>query len=232
MEFSRIAICFAASLAVQLSAAFAQTPEATPEGDAPKSSAHIRVWAMVYGEKSPFTVRSETGDDQPVTLLQGKGDAPQRDPYVDVKNGKVKIVLLSGGAPIKTEEIDLLPNDYRTVVVSRKGGSLAMDILQDPLPGQKNFVPAARLFNFGTDRTMEVSFGPQKAQVSPDSFQVIPLSGSGNIPIKVSLPDPKGGYPALSETDIDLAAHPSWSLVAIPDYRGKLRPRVSPDGQE
>ena len=232
MEFPRVVLCFVASLAVQLSAAFAQNPETSSEGDASRSSAHLRVWSMVYGEKSPLTVRSETGDDQPVTLQQSPGDVPQRDSYVDVRGGKVKIVLLSGGAPLKTEEIDLVPNDYRTVVVSRKDGSLALDILQDPLPGQKNFVPSARLFNFGTDRAMEVSLGSKKARVSPNSFQIVQLSGSGIVPIKVSLPDPKGGFPALSDTDIDLAAHPSWSLVAIPDYRGKLRPRVSPDGQE
>jgi len=195
--------------------------------------AHVRIWAMVYDENTPFAVKAKAAQGDPIVLIETDGKIPNRSSYVELPKGQTDLSLLSAGTPVKSEKIELKPDDYRTILISRKNGVLSWEVLQDPIPKQKDFPPAVRLLNFGSDRVADVQIGAQPlVKVQPNSFVVAPLTESGTVNINVSLPDPKGGPPATSITDFSTAVSPSWSVVVIPDYRGKLRPRISPDGKD
>jgi hypothetical protein len=212
-----------------------EAQEAIPEGasDPKRVPAHIRVWVMVFDEKAPISIAFKGKDAESVTLLEAPGVQPTRGFYVEVPKGSGEIVASAGEIVLASATVDLLPDDHRTVLISRKGGKLNLQVLQDPLPGQKDFPPVVRLLNFGTGRSAEVTLGAQNKVIVPENQMVISqVPAQTDIPLRVVLPDPSGGPPAISSTDIDSRTSPSWSLVVIPDYRGKLRPRVSPDGRE
>lgn len=195
--------------------------------------AHLRVWAMVFEENSNIAVRYKKEGITPVVLMEAPGEKPMRGSYLEVPKGAGEIELLSGGVPTSSVKLDLLADDYRTLLVSRDGGKLGLQVLQDPIPGQKDFPPAIRLLNFGTGRVAEVTIGAQPKVVVPENRCLItPVEGKGEAVLRVALPDPMGGPAATSTTDVNMGTSPSWSVVMIPDYRGKLRPRVSPDGKE
>lgn len=207
----------------------APVPEASPN----KSPAHVRVWAMVFAEKTAFAVKLRPKDGEPVSLLDTPGETPSKGFYGEIPKGVAELSIVSAGQIVDTKSITLASDDYQTILVRRKGSRLVLEVLQDPLPGQKDFPPALRLFNFGTGRVAEVTIGKEGKVVVPDNeFLIKPISQTGEVPLSVVLPDPAGGPPAISSTDIDTRTSPSWSVVTVPDYRGKLRPRVSPDGKE
>jgi hypothetical protein len=211
----------------------AQETAPPPEASPAKSPAHVRVWAMVFGEKTPFAVKTKTKEGEPMTLLDTPGDKPTKGFYAEVPKGPTELTIVANGLVADTKTVDLVANDYRTILVRRKGARLVLEVLQDPLPGQKDFPPTLRLLNFGTGRVAEVTIGTEGKVLVPDNdFLIKPITQTGEVPLSVVLPDPTGGPPAISSTDIDTRTSPSWSVVTIPDYRGKLRPRVSPDGKE
>jgi|GEM_PF-6044809 len=212
---------------------YSQETTLPPEVSSKKSPGHVRVWAMVFAEKTPFAVKLRSKGGEPVSLLETNGDTPTQGFYTEIPMGRTEVTIVCNGQVLDIGLIDLAPGDYRTIVVRRKGPRLVLEILQDPLPGQKDFPPALRLFNFGTNRIAEITIAKEGNVFVPNNdFLIRPITQSGVVPLSVVLPDPDGGPPAISSTDINTRTSPSWSVVTIPDYRGKLRPRVSPDGRE
>ena len=210
-----------------------QAPESAPSPDERKTPAHVRVWSMLFDESSPVSIKIKTTEPEPTNLLEAPGKGATRGFYAEVPKGAGEITASAAGVVLASAKLDLVPGDYRTILISRQNGKIDLQILQDPLPGQKDFPPAVRLLNFGTGRSAEVTLGGQTKITVPDNKLVItPISAKADLTVQVVLPDPAGGPPAISSTDVDLRTSPSWSMVVTPDYRGKLRPRVSPDGRE
>lgn len=205
----------------------------TPAEPAGKKPGGLRIWAMVFDEKAPIAIKGRSSDDEPKTLLEVAGAKPQKSPYLEIPSGKITVSLTQGDQALGSQEIELAENDLKTLLFYRSGGQVKMQVFQDPLPGQKNFPPTLRLLNFGTGRVAEVTLGPsEKISVPENTCFVSKVSKKGSLDLQVVLPDPAGGPAAVSMTDVDMGAHPSWSVLMIPDYRGKIRPRVSPDGRE
>lgn len=232
-------IKFATRLSILVSCLLSPFPLQAQEISSPSDEdkkgplAHVRVWMMVFNENAPLAVKSQSAGGEPMTIFEGDGKTPSKSSYLEIPHGSTTLSLTTGASPVKSEKIDFKPDDYRTILISRKNGALSWEIFQDPIPGQKDFPPAVRLLNFGTERTADITIGTQPpVKVQPNTCLVTPLLASGEINIAVSLPDPMGGPAATSVTDLNTSISPSWSVIMIPDYRGKLRPRVSPDGKE
>jgi len=210
--------------------AFAQESEQT-DSVAPKyPNSYLRVRIMAFDIQTPVSVslRSST-PDAPKILDEYVPLKPTTTPYENVPS-KGDALEISVGGKTKTLNLDLLPDAFYTLLLYENESSLEQRLLQDSFPPGSQSRPPLRIYNFGSNRSALIkvgNFAPIKSP--PKTFLEIEMDGSGVLPMQVVVPDPAGGYPAISSGEIVFTEGKSTSIVIIPDYRGKFRPRVWQD---
>jgi len=206
------------------------TPSASPLEE---KRAYVRVWSMAFGGNEDISVTAKSDEEDARSIFHGKGDQPHLYPYVELKKGSTTISLVAGSESPKQTVVELAPDDFNTALITRQNGAYKLQVLQDPAKRQKDFPPTLRIFNFGSNRTAFLAIGKdQPVEVPPNTFTEVPLPEHQVVAINVTVPNPEGGAPAKSSTEVSTKDCLSWSLTCIPDYRNRIRPRVYANGPQ
>lgn len=209
---------------------FAQETE-QPDSAAPKRPlSYLRVRIMAFDIETPVSISLKSAaPDAPKILDEYVPIQPSTTPYEGTAS-KGDALEISIGGKTNTLNLDLLPDTFYTLLLYQNGSNLEQRLLQDSFPPGSLSRPPLRIFNFGSNRSAQIKVGDFAPITSPPgTFQEIELDASGILPMQVIVPDPAGGYPALSSGEILFTQGKSTSIVIIPDYRGKFRPRVWQD---
>jgi len=196
-----------------------------------KLPAHLRVRAFLMDEKQAISVTLPQPNGDPVELLSApNGEHPVITPYEDLPANENKLSIRIGSEnhdlAVKLDE-----GIFYTLLLCREGGGLVTPLLQDKFPDSAEPGCHIRVFNFGSNRTANLSVGGKNArQFPPNTFTELMIPPDGKLALHVSIPDPDGGYPAISSAEINTKSAQAVSVVIVPDYRGKFRPRISKDG--
>ena len=196
-----------------------------------KLPAHFRVRAFLMDEKEAISVTLPQPNADPVELLSApNGEHPIITPYEELPAKEAKLSVRIGNenhdVAVKLDE-----GIFYTLLLCRHGGGLVTPLLQDTFPDSAEPGCHVRVFNFGSNRTANLSFGETNAsQFPPNSFTELILPPAGKLALNVSILDPGGGYPAISSAGINTKSAQAISVVVVPDYRGNFRPRVCKDG--
>jgi hypothetical protein len=227
MRITLLLFCFLAS-------AFPARMNAEPEPPSSKKKqpAYFRIRVFLLDEKQAVSATLPQPNADPVELLSApSGEHPITTPYEGLPAKETKLAIRIGS---QTHEVDMKLDEgiYYTLLVYREGGGLLTPLLQDTFPDPAEPGCHIRIFNFGSNRTANLSLdGKNEQQFAPNTFTELPaLPVEGKLAINITIPDPGGGYPAIARADINIKAARALSVVIVPDYRGNLRPRIFKDG--
>lgn len=226
MKITALLLCLFASASV---ACLGAGPE--PPASNKKLPAHLRIRAFLMDEKQAISVSLAQPNADPRELLGApNGGHPINTPYEELPPKETKLSINIGGET-RDVAVKLDEGIFYTLLLYREGGRLLTPLLQDTFPGSEEPTCRVRVFNFGSNRTAHLSIGGNNTQrFPPNSFTELTLQPGGKLAINVTIPDPDGGYPALSSADLDTKSDRAVSVVIVPDYRGKFRPRIWMDG--
>jgi hypothetical protein len=133
--------------------------EAVPEG-------YLRILLLIQGKKNPNhefgTVAplpypleiSLQGNKEEEISLVSQGFAFQISGYRPIPAGKYELIVRSKGQPVARENMEIVEDDFKTLVVSDRNGRPQISMLQDvdfqdtPQGRQKVNTPRIRLGNF------------------------------------------------------------------------------------
>ena len=196
-----------------------------------KQSAYFRVRAFLMEEKQPISVTLLQPNVEPVEFLTASNsEQPINTPYEEMPAKEIKLAVRIGSENYDVH-VKLNEGIYYTLLVYRESGRLLTPLLQDTFTDPAEPGCHIRVFNFGSERTAILSFrGKSPQQFAPNTFTELTLPSRGKIKINAMVPDPGGGYPAKSSAEISPRSSQAFSVVIVPDYRGKFRPRIWMDG--
>ena len=226
MKTTVVLICLFASAFMARLGAEPGTPASNK-----KLPAHFRVRVFLLDENQAISVNLSQPNADPVELLSApNGEHPIITPYEELWPKETKLSIRIGSenhdVAVKLDE-----GLFYTLLVCRDGGGLVTPLLQDTFPDSAEPGCHVRVFNFGSSRTANLSIGGKKPrQFPPNTFRELLLPPDVKLVLNVSIPDPGGGYPAISSAEINTKSAQTVSVVIVPDYRGHFRPRVCQDG--
>jgi len=226
MKISILLFCLLASaIPARLDAESASPPSAK------KQPAYFRVRAFLMEEKQPISVTLPQPNLEPVELLSApNGERVINTPYEEMPAKEIKLAVRIGS---ETYDVHAKLDEgiYYTLLVYRESGRLLTPLLQDTFADPTEPGCHIRVFNFGSERTAILSFrGKYAQQFASNTFTELILPSHGKLKINAIVPDPSGGYPAKSSAEINTKSSQAFSVVIVPDYRGKFRPRIWIDG--
>lgn len=198
-----------------------------------KPSAHIRVRVMLFNDKQSISVSLPQDGAGPRSLLALPGtERPVTTSYEEIPIDSDNLAVKVGETPLPTQTT-LVEDVYYTLLIYPKAGKIVSKLLQDTFSPDSEKLCRMRIFNLGSERTTMLTLGGGKEiPVGPNTFHELDLQQAGSVPIEVRVLDPAGGHPARSLIAINTGATPACSIVIVPDYRGKFRPRVWNDGPQ
>lgn len=216
---------FASALPARLDAESRNPPSAK------KQPAYFRVRAFLMEEKQPISVALQQPNLDPVELLSApNGESIISIPYEEMPAKEIKLTVRIGSESFDVNA-KLDEGIYYTLLIYRESGRLLTPLLQDTFADPADPDCHIRVFNFGSERTAILTFRGQNAkQFAPNTFTEFTLPSRGKLKIDAMVPDPSGGYPAKSSTEINTNSVQAFSVIIVPDYRGKFRPRIWIDG--
>ncbi len=196
---------------------------------APTSFFRVRI--MTFQESEPIFVAIQSRNQEDLVLMENvRPSSPTATSYEEIPSKNTTIQLEVGGVSKKYNE-DFLPDQFYTLLLYPKGSGLEDILLQDTFIGNPGQFPNLRILNFGSNRNATVVIeGQPTIPVPPNTFIQKVLLGEGTKKMTVTVPDPEGGYPALSMGEIQLSSNRATTIMIAPDYRGKFRPRIWQDG--
>jgi len=210
----------------------AEEPEVPTEEELEEQRAtgYLRCWVLLSDEQAPLKVQvHQPGLPEPIILYEGTPSKPARAGYQLLKKGPARIEIERNGEPWEKLDAELEPQTFQTLLLMEGGASPKVELLSDHPPADLAGQSQVRIFNVGSDRMVLMEFPDgSRVEVAPETYATRFLPGSDSIPIRVVVPD-DNGYPAISHSEISPSAARSWSVFVAPDYRGRFRPRVSPD---
>jgi hypothetical protein len=183
-------------------------------------------------ENQAISVTLPQPNVDPVELLSAPngGEHPVITPYEELPAKETKLSIRIG-SETRDLVVKLDEGIFYTLLLYREEGRLLTPLLQDTFLGSEEPNCHVRVFNFGSNRTANLSIGGNNTQrFPPNSFTELTLPRKRKLAINVTIPDPDGGYPALSSVELGTKSDRSVSVVIVPDYRGKFRPRIWMDG--
>jgi len=217
----------------------AETP--TPEADEPEepteeeleeqaNTGYLRCWVLLSDETLPLAVRiTQPGIEEPLPLFEGTPTKPARGGYQLLKKGPARIQIDRGGEPWKTVEFQVEPQTYQTLLFMENGATPKGELLPDRPPLELGHQSQLRIFNVASNRTAILEIDETtRLEIPPETYATHYLTARENIPVRIVVPN-EDGYPAISHSEISTTSAKSWSILIAPDYRGRFRPRTSPD---
>lgn len=207
----------------------------TPGEDSSKKQpvAHVRCWIFPRKENDAVTVVAKSADKTEHQLAAAKGAAVSPVGYGTLPAGTYVFEARFGGSTASSPAFLLKDGSYCTLAAVPKGNSWELIAYPDGLQADKSAPRPVRVFNFAGGRKTVLHPGDAKpSEVPSGSVAEIKLPASLT-PLRVEVPTLDGkGAPALSTVELDLKRWPSGYVVVSPDYRGRMRPRVLPGGEE
>jgi hypothetical protein len=206
-----------------------EAEEVTPTA----KTAKVRGWLFPCGDKEPVMLAVKLADDSEMLSLAStkEGLSSSVPGYAEVAlGGTVMVELKSGEQVISSQSIALREDRHYTLVSWKEGGRWQFRAFaDDPSPVNAPDRPL-RVLNFADGRKTAVSLaGGVESMIKADSVEEL-RAPARVIMVAAKVQSLDGGPPAQSSVEVDFSSMPSAYVVVGPDYRGRMRPRVTAGG--
>lgn len=225
-----IAVSF---LALCLTPLAAQSTEHESAAGRRETAVNLRAWIFPLDLTQAVSVSAASDGADWLSLLASSKDgvAVSAAGYTQIPPGKIRIDLKSGEEVLAAKPWNLREAAHYTVLAWNDAGRWEMQIFEDDLSSARTAERPLRVLNFarGRETTLALDDG-EEIPVAKDAVREMKVPGQVTL-VTTRVKSPDGGPPAKSSIEIDISAVPSTYLLIVPDYRGRMRPRVISGGQ-